>query len=699
MFNHFLKVLFRNTTKNKVYSALHVAGLTLGMTAFTLISLYVWNERSYDDFHSKKTQIFRVRQDRYTGGELTRQWTAGAWSIGIDLKNNFPEVVRFVNVNKNGLQSAVLANGETFFKEERLFYTSEDFFKIFSYPLIKGVDSLVLRKPFTMVVSQSLAKRYFGDDDPIGKSLKCNGNVEYEITGLFKNVPENTHLKFDALFSFESLLKIIGPEETQDLMTNWGWSGNYCYIELSPSASVKALESKISALVEKKMGKQLREWGEGMAFVMQPVSCIHLDSHFKDEMEPNGDRQSTNFLALIAIFILGMAWVNYINLSTARSMERTKEVGVRKILGSGYGQLIRQFLFEAFSFKLLALMLAALLVAILLPTFSTFLNKQMDLSMFSSLETWLYIVGLFLMGVFISGIYPAIVMSGFRPVQVLKGRFQSSVTGHYLRKALVSFQFISSVVLMVGTFVVYQQINFMRTSSLGIDKEQMLIVQGPAIKDSTYYKRFDFFRQSLLSYPEIQKVTVSTDVPGQSVKASSGSVRLVGQDLKSGNSYRAIMADEDFTETYGMQVIAGRTFSREFNDHWNAALVNETAMRLFGFSNPEKLIGQKAFLWDDTVQIVGVLKDYHQESLKSKVDQLIFVCDKEISNYYTVKIKTSKPLSSILRNIEEKYKGTFPENPFQYFFWMTISIDSITLMCSLEKCSGCFLYWQLSSRA
>jgi putative ABC transport system permease protein len=668
MFNHFLKVLFRNALKNKIYSALNVVGLTLGMSAFILIGLHVWNERSYDDFHAKKSEIFRVRQDRYTDGVLSRQWTAGAWSIGVDLKNNFPEVLRYVNVNKNGLQSAVLSNENIFFKEERLFYASEDFFDIFSYPLIKGVDSLVLLKPFTMVVSESLAKRYFGDDDPIGKSLKCNGSNEFEITGVFKDAPENTHLKFDALFSFESLLKIIGPEDTQNLMTNWGWSGNYCYIELAPSASVKLLEAKIPALVEKKMGKELRAWGEGMSFAMQPLSSIHLDSNFKDEIEPNGDRQSTNFLALIAIFILGMAWVNYINLSTARAIERTKEVGVRKVLGSGYGLLIRQFLFEAFTFKLLAVMLTALFVAILLPSFSTFLNQKIDLSMFSEKRTWLYLLGIFLLGVLASGIYPAFVMSGFNPVQVLKGRFQSSASGHYLRKGLISFQFISSVVLMVGTFVVYQQIDFMRSSALGIDKEQMLIVQGPAIKDSTYYRKFDFFRESLLSYPDIQKITVSTDVPGQSVKASNGQVRLVGQDLKLGNTYRVVMSDEDFPETYGMQLMAGRMFSREFNDHWNAALVNETAMQLFGYNDPEKIIGQKAFLWDDTIKIVGVLKNYHQESLKSKVDQLIFICDKEISNYYTVKIRTNKSLATMVRTVEEKYKGAFPDNPFQYFF-------------------------------
>lgn len=668
MHPHFFKIFFRVSLKNKLHSLLNLSGLVIGMTACLLISLYVWHERSYDNFHTKKDHIFRVRQDRYTGNELTRQWTAGPWGIGPDLKNNFPEVTRYVSVNRGGNRSAILANGDIFFEEDKVLYASEDFFKMFSFPLVKGIDSLVLQRPFTMVVSESLAKRYFGNNDPIGRTLKCNGSEFYEITGIFKDVPQNTHLKFDALFSYESLLKIIGPSETEDLMSSWGWAGNYTYIELASSANQEGFEAKLPAFVEREAGEVLRSWGERMAFVLQPVSSIHLDSNFKDELESNGDWRATNFLSLIAIFILVMAWINYINLTTARSMERAREIGVRKVMGSDRMQLIRQFLFESFIFSLVAIIITTSLVSLLLPHFSTFINRKIDLSDFVSPNAWLYIAGAFVFGIIGSGLYPAFVMSGFRLTNILKSKVQASVSGNYLRKGLVSFQFISSVVLIVGIFVVYKQIKFMRNSSLGMNTEQLMIIQGPNIKDSTYLSQFSTFRESLLEYPEIKKIAVSTDVPGRAVRASNGGVRLVGQDIKMGNSFRVIQTSEDYPETLGMTLIAGRTFSRDFNDHWKTALVNETAMKLLGFTDPEKIIGQKIYVWDATLEIVGVIKDFHQESLKKNVDQLIFICDTEISDYYTVKVNTSKTLTEVISKAEAKYTSAFPGNPFHYFF-------------------------------
>jgi len=669
MFQNYFKIAVRNLAKRKLYSFITISGLALGMTASLLISLYVWNERSYDNFHLRNDRIFRVRQDRYSHGELTRQWTAGPWGIGPDLKSSFPEVIRYVSVNKGGMRSAVLANGDTFFAEDKILFASSEFFKVFSYPLIKGVDSLVLRNPFTMVVSESLATRYFRDKDPIGRTLKCNGKEEYEITGVFKDLPENTHLKFDALFSFESLLKIVGPTEAEDLMSSWAWAGNYTYIELDPSANRASFEAKLPAYVMKEAGEFLRRWDEGMAFVLQPISSIHLNSNFKDELEPNGNDQTVNILSAVALFILIMAWINYVNLSTARSTERAKEVGIRKVLGSARSQLIRQFLFESFTIKLSAVVVTAILVGLLLPHFSSFINRKIDLSVFASSKVWLILTGVFLVGVITSGLYPALVMSGLKPVSILKGRFQASASGNYIRKGLVTFQFVSSVAMITGTFVVYRQIQFMRSGSLGINTEQMLIVQGPHVKDSaSYHSRFNTFRQSLLAYPEIEKIAVSSDVPGRTVRGSNGGVRLVGQDPKMGNSYRVVMVDEDFIETYGIESIAGRAFLRDFNDNWKTALVNETAMRLLGFTDPEKVIGQKIVVWDAALEIVGVLKDYHQESLKKKVDQLIFVCDKEAQDYYSLKIRANKPLVEIVTKAEGRYKAAFPGNPFLYFF-------------------------------
>jgi putative ABC transport system permease protein len=668
MIHHFFKILLRTSLKNASYSLINILGLVIGLVAFTLISLYVRNERSYDDFHVKKDLVFRVRHDRYTNGELNRQWAAGPMGIGSDLKSNFPEVKRFVRLNKGINEHNVLANGDILFKEDHILYASEDFFKIFSFPLLKGIDSLVLRDPFTMIVSESFAKKYFGDGDAIGKNLKCNGKEEYVITGIFKDIPENTHLKFDALFSFESLLKILGPEETEDLMTNWGWEGNYTYIELNSSANVKELQAKIPAFVEKKMGATLREWNEWMEFTLQPLSSIHLYSDAPDELEPNGNGQTINFLALIAVFILIMAWINYINLATARSMERAKEVGIRKVLGSARSQLIKQFLFESFTIKLIALLITLVLVGLLLPSFSTMIGRTIDWSVFGMTKVWIFISFVFALGVIGSGLYPALVMSGFMPTSILKGRFQNSLQGTYLRKGLVIIQFVSCTTLIIGTFVVYTQIQFMRDSSSGVDMEQVLVISGPTAIDSTYAGRLKTLCQSLLQYSDVKNVTVSTDVPGHHVRNSNGNARLVGQDVKMGNMYQAIMTDESFIRAYGLSLIAGRNFSGNLNDQWRKAIVNETAMKLLGFTNPEKIIGQNMYLWSDTPEIIGVIKDYHQESLKQTVKPLVLVYDTEVSDFYSVKIETNKSLKEIVSLAEVNYKTAFPGNPFHYFF-------------------------------
>lgn len=667
MVRHFFKIFLRTSIKHVGYTFINISGLVIGLTACMLISLYVWNERSYDDFHIKKDRIFRVRHDRYHNGELNRQWAAGPMGIGSDLKNNFPEVQRFVRLNK-GVTGHVLSNGDIVLKEDRVFYASEDFFKVFSFQLLKGVDSLVLRQPFTMVVSESMARRYFGDEDPIGKILKCNGKEEYTISGVFKDVPGNSHLKFDALFSFESLIKILGPTETEDLLSNWGWEGTYTYIELSPSADATVLQAKFPVLVEAKMGSTLREWNEGMEFVLLPLSSIHLHAHAPDELESGGNGQTTSLLALTAVFILVMGWINYVNLATARSMERAKEVGIRKVLGSSRSKLIRQFLFESFAIMSLALLISLVMAGALLSSFSSMAGRTLDLSVMKDITVWIFVATVFTTGVMGAGLYPALVISGYNPVSILKGKFQNTVKGTYLRKGLVTVQFVSSIVLIVGTLVVYRQIQFMRNTPSGFNLEQVMVIKGPTAKDSAYFHRFQVLRESLQRYPDIRQITVSTDVPGQAIRNSNGNARLVGQDVKNGNTYQAIMTDENFIPAYGLSILTGRNFSGTLQEQWNTAIVNETAMKLLGITEPEKIIGQRMHLWGDTPEIIGVVKDYHQESLKQNVKPLVLVYDTEVSDFYSVKIKTRKPMQDIILSAEQSYKNIFPGNPFQYFF-------------------------------
>jgi putative ABC transport system permease protein len=596
MIGHFFKILARVTLKNKSYALINLSGLVISMTSSLFIFLYVLHEKSYDNFHQKEDRIFRIRNDRFTNGELNQKWTAGPMSIGSDLKSDFPEVVHFVRLNNARRQSYILDYGEKSFKEEKILYASEDFFKMFSFPLIKGNDSLILRKPFTMAISESMAKRYFGESDPIGKIILCNKTQSYEVTGVFKDLPENTHFRFDALFSFESLWKIIGPEETNNLMTNWGWIGTHTYVELRSSKDAETLQAKMHAYVDKRMGAQLREWNEWMNFVLQPVTSIHLNSNESDEITENGNGRAVEYLTLIGAIILIIAWFNYINLATARSLERGREVGIRKVLGSTRKQLIRQFLFESIAFKLVALIISSGLLILLLPSFSSMVNRTFDVSNLYSTETIATIAVVFFTGALSIAIYPAVVMSGYKPLIMLQA-FPFSGKGGLLRKSLVTIQFVCSASLITALLIVYKQVHFMQTSPTGLQAQQVLVVHGPVVFDEPLCRRnFNNFRNALLENPGMRTVTVSTDVPGHAVKNIGGNVRVVGQGVEKGNSHQGIMASEDFLVTYGLTLIAGRNFSGDEKEEWNAVIVNETSMRMLGFNNPEELLGHKIYI-------------------------------------------------------------------------------------------------------
>jgi putative ABC transport system permease protein len=306
-------------------------------------------------------------------------------------------------------------------------------------------------------------------------------------------------------------------------------------------------------------------------------------------------------------------------------------------------------------------------VSLLLPEFSTFVGRMITLQSFNA-EVWIFFAAVFISGIAIAGVYPSLILSGFKPVSVLKGRFHASIKGNYMRKGLVTVQFVSSVILIVGTFTVYQQLNFMRNGELGVDTEQVLVVQGPHVADSTFYNKYETLRESLLKFPDVRNVTVSTDIPGRTVRASNGGIRIVGQDTKLGNSFRVIMSDENFPATYGMNLIAGRTFSREYNEPWKTCLVNETAMKLLGFNDPKAIIGQRIYVWDNELEIVGVMKDFHQESFKKKVDQLIFVCDRDARDYFSIKLGATGEHADIVKRVHEKFENAFPGNPFTFFF-------------------------------
>jgi putative ABC transport system permease protein len=659
MFRNYINSILRYISRNKAFTTINIMGLAIGMMACMLITQYVMHEFSYDNFHQKKDQIFRVQLDRFDKGELSTRWASGCAGIGMDLKADFQEVKDYVRLKS---QSSVFRYGDVYFKEKATYFASEDFFKVFSVKLVEGVDSIVLKEPFKIVISQSLAKKYFGNDNPIGKMISNNGKSDYEVTGVFEDLPANTHMKIDALMSFSSLNKLWN-----DPIVSWMWDGFMTYIVLDEKTDPKVFEQKLPAYVQKKAGEELKRYNAGMTFHLQPIGDIHLDSDFIGEFKPNGDRQSTYFLSIVAILILITAWINYVNLATAKSIERAREVGVRKVMGGFRSQLIQQFLFESLLFNALAVVIAIVLVAMLTPAFGQLTGRELDFLLFKQSTFWLWIGALIIVGALLAGIYPAFVLSSYKPSEVLKGRFKNTSAGVMFRKGMVVVQFVSSITLIVGTFTVYRQIKFMQDQTLGVDITQTMVLNSPNVVDSTYEDKFQVFKQQLLRFPEVVGVTASTAVPGAAPDWNAGGIRRLSQRDDEANQYRIIMMDHDFIKSFGLEVIEGRPFSGDVINERESVLLNESASRLMGFTKPEQAINDQIFFWGDTFKIVGVVKNYHQESLKKAYEPLIFRYERAPGGYYSIKFNTKNVRESIAR-FEEEWKAMFPGNPFIHFF-------------------------------
>lgn len=663
MINSYLTSVWRYISRNRAFTLINILGLVIGMTAFMLIAQYVLHELSYDGFWRNSKAVYRVQLDRYDKGELSTRWASGCAGIGPDLKANFPEVKKYVRMTQN---NALLSYGDTFFKEEAVYYASQDFFLVFGYPLLSGVDSSALQGLNKIVLSRTLAKKYFDEENPLGKTIRNNGKDDYLVTGVFEDLPENSHMKIEALLSFATYAKLVGLKDETELNA-WQWDGFHTYVLLNDQANVKELEAKLPAYVEKREGEELKRFNASMTFHFMPVADIHLDSNFIGEFKANGSRDSTYFLLIVAGLILVIAWINYINLSTAKSIERAREVGVRKVMGGFRGQLIQQFLLESLLLNTVAVALAMGIVAALTPWFGNITDREIGYLLFKQNMFWIWITLLILLGSLLSGLYPAFVLSAFKPVEVLKGRFKNTNQGVFFRKGMVVLQFMASIALIVGTFTVYTQLRFMRNQKLGVDINQTMVLRSPNITDSTYSNKFEVFKNKLNQYPEVSAVCASTSIPGASPDWNAGGIRRLSQREDEQKQYRVIMMDHDFVGSYGLEVVSGRTFSGDVPNENNHVMLNEAAARHMGFEKYEDAIDDQINFWGDTFRIVGVLKNYRQESLKKDFEPLIFRYYSAPGGFYSVKFNTSDVKESMAR-FENDWKELFPGNPFNYFF-------------------------------
>jgi putative ABC transport system permease protein len=664
MIRNYMKIAFRNILKQKSYSILNVLGLSLGMAASLLILQYVKYEKSFDAFHNRSEDIYRIQYNGYHNGELNFESAVAVPAITGFLKKNFPEVEEATRtLPRNAVMSYQNPAGELIsFQETKMQYAAPSFLDVFNFKIIEGDRKTCLEGLHTLAISQRAAKKYFGNEDPIGKRMNMDGDIPFDVTAVFEDVPENSTLRFDFLLSYATINKW-----TKDAAeTTWGWYDFYSFVRLRPGTNIAALQAKIDAQLEKERGEEWKKANARQEFILRPLLDIHLYSHLLYEAQPDDQRDGEGVYALsiIAFFILAIAWINYINLATARSLNRANEVGVRKVMGAFRSQLIYQFLTESIIMNVISCALALIIVRLSWQSFSELSGWHIPLSYIYQREFWMIVVGLFAMGTVLSGFYPAIVLSSFRPAVVLKGKLMKSSGGNVLRKALVVFQFGASVFLIVGSMVVYNQLRYMKNQDLGVSLDQTMVFKGPGVTDSLYESKYDAFKREIENIPGVKSITASSTIPGDEIYWTSN-IRLLTAPETQSVVVAGGRIDPDYLPSYGIKVVAGRNFDRRFNDD-RSVMLNEALSKTLGFQQSKDAVGKGIVFGGDTLEVVGVMEDYHQMSLKSTVAPLAIIKG-YTSRFYSVKLETEN-YHAVVDAITKPWNSFFPGNPIDYFF-------------------------------
>ena len=663
MLKNYLNVAFRNLRKYKAFSFINIIGLAVGVACCIIILLYVKNEFSYDKFNKNADQIYRVHlKGRINNNEINMAMSPAP--MGAAIKHDFPEVTAYTRIRNFGFP--VLRYKNKAFSEERFYCVDSTFFNVFTVHFIEGNPKTALVQPNTVVITESMAKKYFGNDEPMGKILNADHRRDWIVTGVIKDFPKNSHFHFDFLGS------IYTYKDSKS--TFWLSNNYYTYFVLRQGVDYKQFQKQLNLDVLKYIGpqiekvtgislKQFKKKGLKYGFVLQPLTSIHLYSHLDYEIEPNGDASNVYIFLVIAIFILLIACINFINLSTARSEKRAKEVGIRKTLGSNKVQLVRQFISEAILTSILAVLLAVVLVEVMLPVFNSISGKEISLGLFENLTTIPFLICLAVIVGIIAGFYPAFYLSSFQPVKVLKSEIKGKRKS-LLRSGLVIFQFAVTIILFVGTFIIYNQLKYIQTKNLGFNKEQVVIIN----KADDIGIQIESFKKELLNNSKVISVSNSNAIPGNqngdSTYRIEGSSNYHLQDLKQ------MWCDYGFDKTYGIKMKKGRFFSVEHPSDTSAVVINEAVVKIFSIKNP---VGKDLIAPDPNgdrrYKIIGITSDFNYESLHQPIRPLVFHLYKDhgFGQFVSVRIKPGNYQSTVssLQKVWKKYAGN---EAFDYNF-------------------------------
>lgn len=662
MLSLYFKIALRYLQKNILYSFINILGLTIGVASFILIMTYVNYEKSYDRFEGSE-HVYRPYMDYLEGDQFVPGDAQTYNSTGPTFKKEFPEVLEFVRLRQAEKVSFVY--GENILQETQGYMADPSYFDVFGYPLLQGDEITALSDPYTMVVTESFSIKLFGSNESIGKTVSVFRNsVEalVTITGILKDIPENTHLKTKFLISYTTM-KTWDAFKNYEL--NWNMNNFFTYLKLDPQADFLDFKQKV---IESDF-----EEDEDERHNIEAIQDIHLLSNKPYEAEINGSSTRIKFLTAIAFIILILSWLNYINLSTTKSLERAKEVGIRKVAGAQREQLIAQSLLESMILSLISIGIAIGLAFLVMPFYSQFTGKEMSLD-FNGIRSLAPILSYVLIAMLLAGIYPALLLSSYTPIKALKGKIRASGQGMNIRKSLIIIQFIATIILLIGTIVVTKQINYIQDQPIGVDIEQVVAINGDILsnrEDSLLALDFLILVDELRTLPFIESVSSSNTYPGDGFENLSSFMGIVHPDgTEDGqNVFYNLQASPGYFEVMGFELIAGRQSYPHVKGAQRELVINETLAKTIGFPDPINAVDQTVKFWGSSWPIVGVIKDYHHFGLKNKVLPLM-IWPNRINDLVVLRLndvsRSSSGLSRQLAQIEGKWKEIFPQSTFDY---------------------------------
>mgnify|MGYP005811685645 CR=1 FL=1 len=666
MLTNYFKIFIRNLKKGPAFILINILGLSVGMASSILIFLFVQHELSYDKYHENADRIYRVsrawfNQDGATSLHLGHAAPPFGPLIQSDFEGKVQEAARVMSVD------VVMKEGEDVFEEERFFFADPNVMKVFSWKMLDGEAGKALSFPDGLIISQSMAKKYFRNEDPIGKSLEGKigpTTVNFQVRGVMEDFPDNSHFKADFLASMEPVVQFYGGYD--QMMGNFGSNNFGTYLLLDKGVDAKALEEELPAFIDRHMqaNSQGVPASKGTKLYLWPLTDIHLHSNLDSEIEPNSSIEYVYIYGAIAIFILLIACINFMNLATARSAKRALEVGLRKVLGADRELLVRQFMGETIFMAVLAMLFALLIAYLALPAFGNFTGKVLSMNIFEHPEYLLGFVGLVVLVGIVAGSYPSLFLSGFQPVSVLKGTYKIGSIHEKFRSVLVVGQFAISIVLIVAVLVVLRQLDFMKNKDLGFEKDDIVVLN--AYQEFT--NQYEMVRERLLRHPQIKEVSLASRVPSGRLLDSQGTQAEMNGEITTINVRVAdIHVSHTFMETFGINLVAGRNFDLNLaSDSTQAFILNESAVRAIGWASPEEAV-QKQFLYGNRRgYVVGVVSDFHFESLHQPISPMVFLVPDGRFNSVAVKI-TGQDKDQTIAFLREEWLGMRPDFPFNHY--------------------------------